>query len=409
MNWIIFLTRKYLRTRNKRGIRLVLRLAVIGVALSVGTLLVTQSVMSGFEKVFRESVLGFNAHLVVLSHEEKDFREEWENLLSQERFGEVLASTSFLYREGLLVARGKVKGAVLKGIDPLTFGRVYGVRIRPLSPSQVAANIRDLLKVPTGAPAIILGENLARDLGVTDPGETIKVFLPRKTAGALTHKENFRLFQVTGIFSSGLYEFDQGFAFVDKPTLEDLYGIPGGTSGLEIRLKDPDHVEDLEAELQRSLGLGYEVVSWKKLNGPLFRALRMERTLFFVIMAMVVMVAAFNIVGVLLLMIFEKTREISILRAVGTPYRGLKRLFGLQGLWIGGLGCLWGLILGGLVAWFLKKSQIFRLAKEVYLVGELPVDLSLGVVGTVVGVSLLISYFATQFAVARLNKTPLDL
>ena len=131
--------------------------------------------------------------------------------------------------------------------------------------------------------------------------------------------------------------------------------------------------------------------------------------MFFVIMSMVVAVAAFNIIGVLLLMILDKTQEISILRALGAPYPGLKRVFGLQGIWIGAVGCFWGLLLGGSLAWVLKTSKILSIAKEVYLVGELPVSLSPMVVGSVVGVTLFISFLATQFAIGRLKKSPLNL
>lgn len=409
MKWVYFLAKKFKGSRQKRGVRLVWNLALIGVAIGVGTLLVTQSVLTGYEKVIRKSVMGFNAHLVVLKAIQKPSGESEEKSIEERYPGEILGATPFLYREGLLVSKGKVKGAVVKGIDPLTFESVYDVKVRPLGDGQLVANIEELLSVSGETPAIILGSDLASDLGVDAPGRTIKAFLPKeKEGGAGSTGDNFQSFLVQGIFTSGLHEFDSGFAFVDMKRLQDIYGVPDAATGIEFRLRNPMMAEDMAKDLQRQLGIGYEVVSWQRLNNPLFKALKIERALFFVIMSMVVAVAAFNIVGVLLLLIFEKTREISILRAMGTPYRGLKRLFGLQGLWIGLVGCFWGLVLGGVVAWIIRSTKILQVAKEVYLVGELPVHFSLEVVLMVVGISLLIAYFATQFAVARIKKAPLE-
>ena len=409
MYWIYFLTRKFKSLRNRKGIRLIWHLAVFGVALGVTTLLLTQSVLSGFEKVFQETILGFNAHLVVLKLDEMQDPEQEMQWLRKELGDQLKEATPFFYREGLMVSKGRVKGAVLKGINPLTFARVYDVKVRPLGPSQVPAKIEDLLKSSDGIPNVILGEDLAQELDLARSGEKIRVFLPREESGTQESGKRFQLFRVAGIFSSGLKEFDQGFALVDAESLQKLYGALGTATGIEIKIRDPEKAEYWAARLKKLLGMGYDAISWQKLNRPLFQALRMERTLFFVIMAMVVAVAAFNIIGVLLLMIFDKSREISILRAMGAPYGGLKRVFAFQGLWIGALGCFWGLVLGGLLAWMLKTTQWFRLAKEVYFIEELPVEFSPWVALSVVGASLLIAYLATQFAVARLNKSPLDL
>jgi lipoprotein-releasing system permease protein len=312
-----------------------------------------------------------------------------------------------LYREGLLISHGKVKGAVLKGIDPLTFSGVYDVKVRLLGNGQVPANIKELLNISGEVPALVLGADLAEDLGINQPGETVKVFLPKKKDGAAA--KSFQVFKVTGTFSTGLYEYDHGFAFVDLSKLQKIFDVSGMATGIEFKLNHPEQAEEISKGLKPHLGQLYDSVSWQKLNAPLFRALRLERIMFFVIMSMVVAVAAFNIVGVLLLMIFEKSREISILRALGASYFGLKRVFGIQGLVLGALGSLGGMILGGFLVWILKNTHFLKLAKEVYLVGEIPVDFSLIMVLLIVGASLVITFLATQIGVARLKKVPLDL
>jgi len=416
MSWIHFLAKKYRPRRKQRGILLIRNLAILGVAIGVATLILTQSVMSGMEEVFKESILGFNSHLVVLKATDLEDPMELEKFLREEYPEQLQASTPFLYREGLLVTQGKVKGAVLKGIDPLTFPGVYAVRLQTFAKTQVPAKIEELLKSPDEIPSIVLGSDLAGELKVGEGGTRIRVFLPQQKAGSPQAKKNFQTFRVTGTFSSGLREFDQGFAFVDQARLQQVSSPsgeeragPAKATGIEFLLKDPMEAEALAQKISGQLGLEYEVISWQRLNAPLFQALHWERWVFFITMSMVVMVAAFNIIGVLVLMIFDKSREISILRALGSPYRSLKRLFGFQGLWIALWGSAWGLVLGVGLGWVLKKTGIIKLQKDIHLIQELPVQFSPTVIFSVLGISVLIAFLATQLAVARLNKIPLDL
>lgn len=407
MSWDFFLAKKYLGHPAKRGIRLVLRLAVLGVALGVATLSLTQAVMNGFEKVFRESILGFNAHLVVLKDGEMQDPQAEEERIKKAISGEVLGATPFLYREVLLVAHGRVKGAVFKGIDPLTFARVYAVKTRRAGGAQVPAKIEELLNEDSELPNVVLGEDLAEELGLMGSNETLKVFLPKKEAG--TNEKNFVSFRLAGTFRTGLYEFDRGFAFVSLPRMQVLLDSPGLASGVEMTLKKPLDAEPIAKGLRENLGRGYEAVSWQKLNGPLFSALKNERRMFLIIMAMVVVVASFNIVGVLLLMIFDRSREVSILRALGATKGGVQRLFGYQGLAIGALGSVLGIALAAALGVFAQRSGLLKLEKEVYLIERLPVAWSPSVVAATVGVSMLIALLATWVAVRRLGNNRLDL
>jgi len=408
MSWRSYLAKKYLRAPSKRGVRVVLALAVLGVALGVATLTLTQSVLRGFERVFLDSVLGFNAHLVVLKDGEMLHPDEEWTKISTLLGADLRETTSFLYREALLIAHGRVKGAVLKGIDPLTFPRVYAVKARRAAEPQVPAKIEELLQGPSEIPAVILGEDLAEDLGVRGDGELLKVFLPRKASNPKA-ESNFQAFKVAGIFTSGLYEYDHGFAFVNSKDLQSLLGIESSATGFEMTLANPERAEEAAERLKSGLGFGYEAVSWKRLNAPLFSALRQERGVFLVIMTMVVAVAAFNIVGVLSLRILEKRREISVLRAMGAPISGLKRVFEYQGFAVGLAGSALGVFLGLALAWFLRFSGILKLEKEVYLVERLPVEISPTLVATVAAISVAICVAASWAAVTRLRKAPLDL
>ncbi len=403
MNWTLFLVKKYLSLNSKKGMRFIVRLTVFGVMLGVATLTLTQAVLSGFQKEFRKSILGFNAHLVVLKQGEMDHPQQEADKIRNILKDKEVASTPFLYRETLLIHQGKVKGGVLKGIDPLTFHQVYGVGVRSLQTGQQVGNVEELFRVSTKYPRIILGENLAGELGVSATNPLVKVYIATHDA------KSFQWFEVVGLFSSGLYEFDRNFAFAELSALQEIFLASGKVSGIEMTLRHPEEADELASLVQRKLGIPYEVVSWQKLNAPLFQALEIERGMFFIIMTMVVGVASFNVVGIILLMVFEKSREISILRALGASYRSIKRWFALQGFVLGGIGVLGGLVLGWLIAELLKYFPIFKLEKEIYLVDKLPVQFSLGLALSIVGAALLIIYLSTRIAVSRIEKSPLDL
>lgn len=416
-----FLARRFQSKGPAAGIRLVARLAILGIALGVATLLLTQSVLSGFEKVFKESLMGFSAHVAVLRYggipDPKNLQKQM-----NDQWGEELAgATPFFYRESLLVAGGKVRGAALKGIDPAQFEEVYGLQIKPWEDfvlsegawQQSPEAIQALLLSPSEAPPLLLGEDLAKSLGVGREQNLVKVFLPKQGTDSEKALHRFENFRVVGTFNAGLKELDAGFALVDQARLAQVFGEDTAASspatGLEFRLHDPERAPMIAAAMEEALGPGYEVYSWQQMNEPLFHALRLERVLFFVLMAMVVAVAAFNVIGVLLLMIFEKKKEISILRALGLSLARLKKIWLLQGLGLGLLGALGGLILASVLGLWLKNSQAFRLAKEVYWVENLPLEASATVALSVLGASLLLIGLASLFALRQLKKAPLQL
>lgn len=392
------------------------RLAILGIALGVATLLLTQSVLSGFEKVFKESLMDFSAHVAVLRYGGIGQPEELIQQIEKEWGEQIEAVTPFLYRESLLVAGGKVRGAALKGIDPSSFSQVYGVKVNSwLQQGQglpSANSMKELLNISGKVPSLVLGVDLARDLGVSAEQPFVKVFLPEENSKPSKQKHRFQSFRVTGTFRAGLKELDEGFALLDRESLAQVFGedprSSAAATGLEFRLKNPELAPVVAQEMESALGPGYEVYSWQRMNESLFHALRLERILFFVLMSMVVAVAAFNIIGVLVLMIFEKRREISLLRALGSSSRGLRRLWVLQGLSLGGVGVLGGVLIASLLGWGLQKSKLFHLAKEVYWVEELPLQASWWVLLTVIGVTLCFIWLATRFAVREIRRAPLD-
>lgn len=409
MGWVGFLTMRHLGSPLKRGVRFVIVLATFGVALGVATLTLTQAVAVGLEKIFHDSILGFNAHLVVQKMGEMEDPQGETKRIRELLGDEVLATTPFLYREVLLVSHGKVKGAVLKGIDPLTFNQVYAVKVRPRAETQVPANIKDLLQAPADFPRVVLGKDLAEALGISGEGANVKIFVPSPQAAGKKVTGTFQVFAVSGIFETGISKFDEAFAIVDLGAMQKVFDKIGWASGIEIKLKDPDRAIELEENHRQNFLLPYDVRSWQKLNAPFFRALTMERILFFLIMGLVVVVAAFNIVGVLLLLIFDKTREISILRALGASESGLKRIFGLTGLMLGGAGSILGVVMGFGVAFLIRSTGWIRPVKEIHFVDRLPVEISLPLVAVVIGASLAITLIATWFGVSRLKSSGLDL
>lgn len=311
----------------------------------------------------------------------------------------VIGATPFIYREGLMIAKGTIKGVVVKGVDPLTLGKVNPMRI-DLAPGY--GSLDEALQGNEGTPSVILGVGLARALGMDelgDPLPAVRILVP--TAALRRGENHFRELVVTGIFESGLYDYDAQFALMSLVGVRALYDMPEGRiTGLELKLDDPDKAWSVGAWLEQRLGPTWRAVPWGELNAEIFRAVEMEKKTFSIIMGMLMVVAAFNIIGVLVLVIIVRLPEISILRALGMASGELQRVFIRGGLLIGAIGVGCGLAVGVGIALALKSFNIVRLAPEVYFLARLPIDISPSVCG-MIALFCLTTCWITSRAAAR--------
>jgi len=386
-----FIGGRYLRARQRQAfISLITFLSIAGVTVGVMALIVVIAVMTGFESDLKSRILGGQAHVLLMRHGD-DFT-DYNRVMGQvEGLDGVEAVTPFIYTQTMLRTAHGTTGAVLRGIDPETIGRVM--------------NTLDAVDLPVAsdaeAPGIVLGRELAKNIGVLE-GDAVFVISPRGMLSPVGHVPSMRQFKVTGFFESGMYEFDQTFAFIDLKEAQRLLRMPDAVTGLEIRVKDVYQARQVAQEVQAKLGFPYWTRDWMQMNANLFKALKLERRVMFIILTLIVLVAAFNIASSLIMMVMSKKRDIAILKAMGATDKSIRKIFVFNGMVIGVIGTGLGLILGLALCALLRRYNIHELTGDIYyFTTNLPVKLEILDVSLIVAAALAICFLATLYPASQ--------
>jgi lipoprotein-releasing system permease protein len=286
-------------------------------------------------------------------------------------------------------------GAVVRGLDPKTAGEVINIA-RNLKEGKLT----DLTPADGGMaaaqPGIILGSELAKNLGVR-LHEWVSVLSPAARLTPMGRSPKTQVFRVVGIFESGMYEFDNTLAYVALPVAQHFLGLGDVVSGIEIKVKDIYEADRLSAALQTKLGHPFWVRDWMQMNRNLFAALKLEKAAMFIILTLIVLVAAFNIISSLIMLVMEKTRDIAILKTLGANDGSIRRIFVLQGLIIGCLGTTLGLVSGYGLCSLLRRYEIIKLDQTVYNIPTLPVRMETGDVVFIAVAAICICLLATIY------------
>ena len=405
------LSLRYLKAKRQQVfISLITWISVGGVAVGVMALIVVLAVMSGFEDLLKHKIVGTNAHVVVLqldSHRLKDYEHLVERV---QQAPHVIAVTPFVYSQVMLSARTNAMGVVVRGIDPtreqLVTDLAKNIRAGGLErlgeDVARASNVEE--EVPSRLPGIVLGRELAKNLN-TFLGDEITVISPMGTLTPAGMMPKYRRFEVVALFDSGMFEYDTSLAFISLPTAQRFFNLGDAVTGLQVKVDDVDRAPQVAQTLRRELGFPYWTRDWTEMNRNLFAALRVEKVTMFVILALIVLVAAFNIVGTLIMMVMEKRRDIAILKAMGATRRVIMKIFMLQGLIIGAAGTAAGAIGGVVLASSLERIrgvleellQMSVFPKDVYYFNQLPVKLQ-GLDFTLITLAaIVLSFLATLY------------
>jgi lipoprotein-releasing system permease protein len=367
------------------------------VAVGVMALIVVLAVMTGFEQDITEKIVGMTAHLIVRKHGEAgfdDYRVVTEQIAEVKG---VVAATPFIYNQVMLTTEFGITGAVIRGIDPDTIGDVTSL-VQNLRMGSV-----DELK-SSGEPAIIIGSELAKTLGVS-VGQLINVVTPLGTMTPMGMAPKRERFRVVGIFISGYYEYDTSFAYIRISSAQEFFGMPDVVTGIEVKVENIYRAREVAGRVEQTLGFPFWTMDWMSMNRNFFKALRMEKIALFIILTLIVFVAALAIVTTLIMVVMDKTRDIAILKSMGATTLSIMRIFVLQGLIIGVVGTVVGTILGLLIAYNIEPiSQflegLFRfqfMPGDVYYIDELPSTVHLLDVVLIDGIAILLSFFATLY------------
>ena len=380
MGYEWFISLRYLKAKRRQGfISLISIISVAGVAVGVMALIVVLAVMTGFTDSLREKILGINSHIVVqrLGNGINNYQEITDAILQTDG---VIAATPYTYSQTMLSVPDTSSGAVVRGIDPATAKNVLS-----LNSQLIRGSLIDLEEDPASdvdqkpdisqaiiLPGIILGKELARNLRV-DINDKIRLFSP---AGPLTPMgviPKIKTCRVVGIFDTGMYEYDSSLAYISLTTAQDFLDLDQNVHGLELKVDDIYRASEIAAKLEKKLGFGYIVKDWISMNKNLFSALKLEKTAMFIVLALIVLVAAFNIISTLIMVVMSKGKDIAILKSMGATSRGIMRIFIYEGLIIGLTGTVLGVIGGLALCEILSKYQFIKLPSDVYPITTLPI------------------------------------
>jgi len=404
MPFEFFIAGRYLRARPKQAfISLITILSVAGVMLGVMALIVVIAVMTGAESDFRSRILGVEPHVVLMRH--GGAFADYRRVVAQvEKMSEVESAAPFIYQQVMLRSSAGVAGAVLRGIDPQSFGR--GME-NPKAATMQEIFPRLIQKPADGkspvVPGIIIGKELARSLGVSE-NDSIYLISPRGMLSPVGHVPAMKRFRVVGIFESGFYEYDQSLAYIHLKDAQRLLRMGDTVTGIGIRVRDIYRADIVREALTVELGFPYWARDWMQLNKNLFSALKLEKKAMFVILTLIVLVAAFNIASSLIMMVMQKTKDIAILKAMGATDRSIKRIFIIKGMVVGAIGTALGVSFGFILCALLKRYKFIQLPGDVYYFTTLPVQLEYLDVFLIVSAAMLICFLATLYPARQAAK-----
>jgi len=400
---------RYLRARRKAGISLTSGLTVAGVTLGVAALVVVTSVWNGFESAFLDKLLGINAHAVVLRRGDI-FRDHVETAKALAADPRITTVSPFVYSEVIVQSPRGVQGVVIKGIDPDAARELPLAGYLDADPEVAMQTLSRLpvTETSTAGPGILLGKDLREVLHV-EPGDTVTIISPYGGRDGEARTANFR---VAGIFHSGMFEFDSRMVFIDLREAQTFFRLYKTVTGLEVWTDDPvesrEIIESAARQLEPNDPLAFEVKDWSVTNRGVFGAVNQQKTLITLVLFIIVVVAAFNIMATLILLILEKGREIAILKSLGATNRSILAIFVLDGQLVGLVGCLLGVAVG-LAACATLGRYGLQLDPRVYYLENLPVVVNPGEVVAIVAGAMALSTLATAFpAMTAALMKPVD-
>jgi lipoprotein-releasing system permease protein len=413
-----FVSRRHLAREGRGMVSVTAAVAVAGIALGVGALVAVTAVMSGYQEDIREKILSTNAHLVIQKYG-LDFSEYESVGTKMKAVPGVLAASPFVFNEAMLSDGERGLGVLVKGVAPKTAATVTGVeqnlclpeldgRCHPLPKAERAGKLGALLSPAGGAAAIILGYDLYKRVG-KPVGSVVSLTTPVGIASARGSAPRRMQFLITGVFRSGMHEFDNRLAYVALPAAQHLLGMNDSVNGVELRVADPERVDLVAKAALRVLGrYPYHSLDWRELNSGIFTALNLQKIVMFLVLTFIIVVAAFNIASTLFMAVVERAHEIGVLKSMGARDASVMKVFVLQGWVVGLVGTALGVAIGLAVCAILAEVGI-GIAADVYMVDSLKVRVWPLEILTTVGATLIISHLASIYpALKAARQHPVD-
>ncbi len=393
MRFELFIAARYLRAKRRQAvIGVITAISVVGVAAGVASLIVALAITNGMKRDLQDRLLGSTAH-VDLMRVAGDGIRDWRPLLARLRaLPHVTAAAPGLYGQVLISRGARSGGGLIKGVVPAE-ERTVGDLLQSVKAGSAAALEGEVAAGAT--PPIVIGKDLAETLGAT-VSDTVLVTSPQGELTPLGLVPRYQRFQVAGIFASGFYQYDSSYAFLRLPDAQRLFSEPDLISVISFKVDDLYQANKVGAEIEQAAGSGFQATNWMEQNRELFRALKLEQIVTFIVLALIVCVAALNILIALTMMVMEKTKDIAVMMSFGVTAAQVRKVFLLQGMMISVIGTAIGLALGLAVSWAGGHYR-FPLDASVYSIDHLPFAPRLVDALLVSAVSLGVSAVATLY------------
>jgi lipoprotein-releasing system permease protein len=402
MRFEFFIAARYLRAKRRQAVvGVITAISVIGVAAGVASLIIALAITNGMRRDLQERLVGSTSH-VDLMRVAGDGIKDWRPLLARLRkVPHVTAAAPGLYEQVLISRSQRSGGALIKGVIPAD-EKTVGDLLRSLVQGSATA-----LEPQSGEsasqqgsgqaiPPIVIGQDMAETLGVK-VGDGVQVISPQGELTPLGMMPRYQKFQVVGIFKSGFYQYDSSYAFVRLTDAQRLFSEPDVISVISFKVDDLYHADRVGRAIEDAAGKGFQTTNWMEQNRELFRALRLEQIVTFIVLALIVCVAALNILIALTMMVMEKTRDIAVLMSFGVRAEQVRRIFLMQGLLISVIGTVLGLIVGYGLSWAGGHYRFIHLDASVYSIDYLPFAPKVRDAVIVAAVSLGVSLIATLY------------
>lgn len=390
-----FIAGRYLKSRRREYfISFISFISIAGLTIGVAALNFVIAMMNGFETEVRERIIDTTAHITVYSYAGEGFK-EWQALADEvSQVEDVLAVAPNVFSKSVIGSSDANDGIFVKGIIP-----DWEFTVSELENNIVAGHVF-LDETKDSLPGIVLGQGLASTLRVRLGDEVILASLKQKKM-TLTIQPKYKKFEVTGIFETGMNEYDANLAYISLENAQDLFKLEGLVTGLQVKIRDFYQSREVARRIEDEVGQPYYAVDWSERHKNLFSWFTLEKYGMAIVVGLIVTVAAFNIISTLIMLVLEKRKDIAILKSMGCNRKQIMKIFIIQGTLLGGIGTLCGTILGYLLCWIQETFEVVSLPSEIYFISSLPIDMRWHEFVIIAGASILISYLATLYPSRR--------
>ena len=388
---------RYLRPKRKEGfLKIISIFSFLGIALGVAVLIIVMSVMNGFRTELLNKILGFNAHIIIKPYDKAINY----NDISKLNLANLSESIFSISGEGILINKENTKGILIRGYEKEDISK-----IEVINKGIIEGSLNDF-----NNKSISIGKDLAIDLDV-GIGDEITIMSPSGISTIIGNLPKQEIFLISSIFTSGLSDFDQNIIFLTIEDTKNLFNVSNDDKFLELFLKNPDQIESSKKEIERIFTNEY-VYTWADLNKSFFGALKVERNVMFIILSLIIIVAAFNIISGLTILVKNKTKEIAILRSLGVSKNSITKIFFLVGFTIGTFATIFGVILGVLFSFYIENIQIFfsnffnlsLFPEEIYFLSQMPSKIDFNLIILIAFCSIIITSVASLFPAIKAAK-----